>query len=296
MALSAITIRRLSAAGRSANHVQTAEVVYKGGFLSLGSEDHATAAKTGRAYAYGDENGSIFWGLMTSGGGSGSSQGADTVTGDSTSATTLDNNMVAAIQEAFQIDAVAVTGSTAKTDAGKWVYATDDDTLTLTRPTVGCPIGFVLEWRSGTSCRVQIFSVETVMAFVAGGCGQHRMALGTYTAASIVDGDLVTTLPMIHSGRIVAFHIITHIAAAGTGGTTTLNLEVGTTNVGPTAATPVVYATGTQAISDVTSSAAISVNNKFSEGETLSVEAASSVTFTAGSFSLFVDYITGPGL
>ena len=296
MALSAISIRSISDGGRLAVHVEHAEKMWKGGFAAIGSATHATSANRGRASGYEDEAGNIYAGIMISGGGSGSSQGADTVTGDSTSAATLNNNMAALMTEAFQIDTIAVTGSTAKTDVGRYVYLTDDDTVTLTRPTVGCPIGYVAEWRSGTSCRVHFFDVDTVMALVSGGCAQQTMCLGTFTAASIVNGDLITSLPMPHSGEIVVFRIVTHIAATGTGGTTTLNLEIGTTDVGTSGADTIVFATGTQAISDTTSSAAISAANKFSEGDLLSLEAASTTTLTAGSFTVFMDYITGPGL
>lgn len=296
MALSAITIRRLASTQGMSVSVQDAEVLYKGALVAIGSEDHATSGKVGRAYAYSDENGAIFGGIMTSGGGSGAAQGADSVTGDATSAATLLKNQAALRTDSFQIDAINVTGASAATDVGKYVYATDDDTLTLTRPTVGCPIGFVLEYRaSGTSCRVQIFSVETVMAFAAGGCAQARMCLGTWEHANMADGNIMTGLPMIHGGTIVQFHAHVTEAPTASTATVTLNLEIGGTNVGPTAATSIVV-DAADPVGTVVSSAAISVNNKFSEGDLLDVEAASTTAGTAGAFTLFVDYIRGPGL
>ena len=39
------------------------------------------------------------------------------------------------------LDRVVVTGVAAITDLGKLVYASDDDVLTLTRPTRGLPLG-----------------------------------------------------------------------------------------------------------------------------------------------------------
>lgn len=47
---------------------------------------------------------------------------------------------------------LAVTGASAVTDMGKYVYATDDDTFTLT--VGGSLIGTVVRWISGTSCVV----------------------------------------------------------------------------------------------------------------------------------------------
>jgi len=56
----------------------------------------------------------------------------------------------------------SVTGASAVTDKWKPVYATDGQTLTLTRPTGGKPIGFVWNWISSTYCDVYFFSVVDV--------------------------------------------------------------------------------------------------------------------------------------
>lgn len=50
---------------------------------------------------------------------------------------------------------LTVAGSSAVTDQGSTVYATDDDTFTLTPG--GSPIGEVVGWISGTSCYVRFY-------------------------------------------------------------------------------------------------------------------------------------------
>lgn len=50
---------------------------------------------------------------------------------------------------------LAVTGATAVTDQGSIVYATDDNTFTLTPG--GSAIGEVVQWVSGTNCYVRIY-------------------------------------------------------------------------------------------------------------------------------------------
>ena len=52
----------------------------------------------------------------------------------------------------------AVTGVAAVTDVGKLVYATDDQTLTLTANTNLKAIGKIVRWHSGTTCDVLMFS------------------------------------------------------------------------------------------------------------------------------------------
>jgi hypothetical protein len=49
---------------------------------------------------------------------------------------------------------LAVTGVTAKTDVGKTVWATDDDTFTLTYAAGAISIGKIVRWISSTSCVV----------------------------------------------------------------------------------------------------------------------------------------------
>lgn len=53
---------------------------------------------------------------------------------------------------------VAVTGVTALTDLGKRVYASDDNTLTLTASTKALHVGVIIRWYSSTTCDVRLLT------------------------------------------------------------------------------------------------------------------------------------------
>lgn len=290
MALSSATVRRLRATESLATQVVSGSTVYHGSFLALGAAYHATSGKRGYVYPYNDEDGAIWWGLSKGGGGSGTSQSQDSVTGDGTS-----DEMIAGIMESFIVANDSVTGVTAATDVGRYVYLSDDDTPTLTRPTVGCPLGVVVAHRTSTYCDVMYFSVETVIAIVAGGCAQHTLNLGTWLCSAMTNGNILTGFPAPHQGQILSFFAIINQAPAGTGGTVTLNLEIGGTNVGTSGTDTVVVETG-DALGAKKASAAISANNVFHEGELIDVEAASTTAMSSGMFTLFMEYLSGPGI
>jgi len=296
MALTAAKIRRLSDAGRAQNHVQDTEVAYKGAFLALGASIHGTAGKVGRVYAYNDEAGAIYWGLMTSGGGSGSSQGADSVTGDATDAASLDANKAASITDAMEIDAINVTGASATTDAGLLVYATDDDTLTLTRPTVGCPIGFVLEWRgSGTSCRVQMFSVAQVMAIALGGSGKRTWCIGSVAPVLTASGNLLTGIVAPHGGVITDVYAICVRGPTDVDVDIDANLEIGGTNV----TGGVVALVTADVAGDKKAGTAVTAANVFHEGDLIDVEGVVNTAGTItdpGLYNVYIEYTTLAGL
>lgn len=63
------------------------------------------------------------------------------------------------------LEKVAVTNVSAVTHVGDRVYATDEDTLTLTATGGARPIGFVTQWYTGTTCDVKLFSMEGARIF-----------------------------------------------------------------------------------------------------------------------------------
>jgi hypothetical protein len=100
--------------------------------------------------------------------------------------------------------------------------------------------------------------------------------------------DLMTALPMPHRGKVVGTpYFVTAVAGTGTGATQTLNLEIGSTDV--TGGTITITLASTSAIGELTTGAAVTAENEFEAGDTLSVEyAASGTVFTAGSGMLYI--------
>ena len=105
-------------------------------------------------------------------------------------------------------------------------------------------------------------------------------------AATIADGDLVTNYPLPPIfGKVGAWRVVCTAAITTGAKTSTLNLELGTTNITDTATA---YA-GTKALGAVTALGTPTAANTFKPGDTLSVEAASTTAFTEGSVVIEVD-------
>lgn len=86
---------------------------------------------------------------------------ADHLTGDAT------YDWKAVLRGGIILSSVTVTGVSAITDAGKPVYATDGQTMTLARPAVGVPVGFVDTWVAGTTCDVYLYSFRDMVKMFA---------------------------------------------------------------------------------------------------------------------------------
>lgn len=131
---------------------------------------------------------------------------------------------------------VTVTGVTGITDIGKYVYATDGQTLTLTAPAVGVPIGIIVSYVSTTYCDVYLFSlVDSILSGAASGkTGRKRVSLGTFIT-NIIQGvnaiNLHTETSTEHY-KIISLHAIPkgydNAIVAGAQG---MNLEIAATNV-----------------------------------------------------------------
>jgi hypothetical protein len=206
---------------------------------------------------------------------------------------------------------IAVTGSgstgiLAAADIGKTVFATDEDTLTVLGGNV--PIGIVVPIATGD------------VILTTGGYGAGKLPATThyagvqlfeptvspngvpflvqfpFAATSFADGDMVTDFPLGAavggSFVITGFYAVTTTTLTDGGKTTTLNLEIGTTNL--TGGVLVLSVAASAAIGTVTASTAITGNNAGTASSVVSVEASSTTGFTGGAATLYVTgYKTG---
>lgn len=106
------------------------------------------------------------------------------------------------------------------------------------------------------------------------------------TLASIADGDVVTNFRPGVDGVIEDVQFVTAVPASTASKLTTLNLEIGTTNL--TGGTVALTTAAVNAIGKVVAGAAITGNNTLTRDSTLSVEASSTTAFVEGSGSLIV--------
>ena len=180
-----------------------------------------------------------------------------------------------------------VAGVTSRGDIGKAVYATDSDVLTLTRPSLGTPIGFVSEWYTSTTCDVLFLGLAAQAALDFSGQGVQVLHLGSFSFAGTGDADLLTSYPAPYHASIESFYTVVSELFVGSSGACTLNLEIGTTDVTGGALTVATATCGT--IGTVLTSAPITALNVVHAGDLISVEGtASATTRTSGRFDLYV--------
>jgi len=169
---------------------------------------------------------------------------------------------------------LAVT-SVAITDVGRPVYASDDAAFNLSG--IGTKIGHVYRYVSSGYCIVAFDAkVPEWVAYLS-----IPIELST-----IADGDIVTTFTPGFNGRIIDADFITTVVAPTASKVSTLNFEIGTTNV--TGGTIALTTVACNTLGKIVAAAAITAGAAFKSSDTVSVEAASTTTFVEGAGVLVV--------
>ena len=118
--------------------------------------------------------------------------------------------------------------------------------------------------------------------------GVYVMPVALQLAAMTTSAaDLMTNFVMPHRGKILGFAFAVTTLGTGSGASQVLNLEIGTTNL--TGGVLTLLLADATPLGKVTSATAITGNNTFAAGDTLSIEvAASGTVFTAGAGTLLI--------
>jgi hypothetical protein len=271
MALTADTTRRTAGAGSHDGEIVNAAVCYAGGYAMQGSPSHATAATRGRIQPWNDEVGAIPFGRIQKGG-----TGATAANPIPRASNDL---------EAHILKAIAVTGVTAIGDVGRVVYMTDDNTLTLARPTYGLPVGRIIAWRATTSCDVLFWGVIGTDILALAGAAQDRWLLGVVTGIAAAGGDVATGIVAPYHGKINAVYGIVAAALVGAGADISYNLEINGTNVtGGVIQCLLAGGTGTK-----NAGTAITAENVFHEGDLIDIEVAVGTASTGGLVAIYAE-------
>lgn len=272
MALSADTIYEDQGKdGFSTQIVNTARP-YVGSVVQIGHVDHATAANRGRLAPWTGGAGEIPSGWAM----------PDSTTGN-TGATPIPeqpHDLRGFVRR------VTVTGASAVTDAGRSVYASDDGTFTLTRSASRpLPLGRVMRWISGTTCRVYFYSVEGLDILAYGGSvlGEWHFPISGLFAAA---GNAFTGFVARFHGAIISEYLVVAQVLTGGGASLTFNSEIGGTNVTGSA---VIWAAGDAQGAKV-AGAAITAANVFHEGDLIDIEAAVGTAGTGGLATYVIEY------
>lgn len=182
---------------------------------------------------------------------------------------------------------VTVTGASAITDHhNAKVYCSTDniDDATLT-PTVNVgAIGEVVRWHSGTTCDIKLYTPEQYAANNKDDVWTFQLDL-----ASIADGDVITGFTPGFAGRIVDMDFIVNVPVTTGGDGTTLNAEIGTTNL--TGGTITLTSANCTPQGAIIAASAITAGNHFDSSDTISVEASSTTAFAEGSGTLVIRYV-----
>lgn len=253
-------------------------------FAGIRGQTHATSQ--GYADSYDDEAGMIFAGLAKE------PAGLSSGTGD-TSATVPPEVTLPLTPEI--LPRYPVTGASSQGDVMKPVYATDNQTLTLTRPSDDAEVvGVITKWHTSTTCDVLLFGLvgQLILGFAGG--NRQILELGSYDNADLNDGDILTSFVLPFHGKLISLHGAVEKAFTGAGGTAQINAEIGGTNVTGGVVTVSTAASGT--VGAIMAGTAITAENVFHEGDLLDLEVANQGgTQTAGRVRVYAIVERLPG-
>ena len=272
MALAADTIYTEFGPDGSAVQIVNAARPYVGSLVYIGHSDHATSANRGRLGPWTGGASQIPSGFAL----------PDSTTGDTTASPIPEQP----IDLRTMIKQVLVTGTTAVTDAGRPVYASDDGTFTITAPTSRpFPCGRIWRWLSGTTCRVMFYGVPTLDGIALAG-GPLDVWAFPVSGVQAGAGNALTGFVARFHGAIISEYLVVVSVLTGGGASLTFNSEIGGTNVTGSAT---VWTTA-NASGDKVAGAAITGANVFHEGDLIDIEVALGVAGTGGLATLFVEY------
>ena len=159
--------------------------------------------------------------------------------------------------------------SLAITDVGRPVYASDDDVFNVSG--IGSFVGHVHRYLS---------SGYGIVSFDADRSEKITVVSVPITMAKIADGDIVTTFTPGFAGRIKGMQFIVHNPVTTAAKLSTLNAEIGTTNL--TGGTIALTSAACTPLGKIISAAAITAGAGFTAADTISIEASSTTTFIEG--------------
>lgn len=214
MAATADVERIVRADRRATPQLVNSAQVFSGALLALKAKDFATAASRGRAQAYAAAADDIPLGFKIEA----------VQTGDTTASpiTRTIADLEPRIMRTVPVTGLAGTFA----DVGQQVFASDDATFTLTRPTRGLPFGVIVDFEDGTNATVFFFGFETLCVLALAGSGKELWNLGMISAERTASGNVLTGIVAPHKGRFVNFYGIVARDATDADVDQDLNLEI----------------------------------------------------------------------
>ena len=262
--------------------VVNSSVLYAGGFQSVNSRDHGTAASVGRVQPYSSSSNQIPAGF----------QRAANTTGD-TAATPIprSNLWVGPVI----VKSLAITGLAGTfADVGRLFYATTDNDFTLTRTDPDIALGIITDFQTSSVATARFFSMAELAILAMAGTGQAACPIALISAGSVT-GNIVTSWLAPCHGRITEVSGQVLIEATDADVDLLVNLEIGGTNV----TGGVVNILFNSAIGVKLAGTAVTAANVFHAGDAIDVEVVASVAGTLtdpGLTTIWMVYLMEPGL
>jgi len=259
--------------------VNAAEL-YNGAYLYGGSRDHATAINRGRLAPWSGVAGQIPLGFASK-----------RATGNTALVPITEGEVDLGGRVMKNIAVTGLGGTIA--DNFRVVYATDDNTFTLVRPTPGHPVGIVTRFISGTNCDVYFLSFGELCVLGMGGAARDSWLVGIVNGI-VSTGNHGTGIVAPCHGRILSTYGVVFEPITDADGSGDINLEIGGTNV---TGGVITFATA-DVLGDKKAGTAVTAENIFHEGDLIDIEVTQNLAGTAadGYMAVYADVLKEPGL
>lgn len=258
-----------------------AATLQNGSYAALASTGDATAGARGRIRPYGGTNNDIPLGLVIAE----DDVNRTGVTGD-TAATPIPEATVQL--EALTVVNVPVTGASSVNDCvGLPVFLADTDNvgadLTLTGSLNGTPVGWVIQYRDGSNCDVELFSSQTMRAIEAAGGLTKTVHVGVITGNLAASTTVINDIGIFSHYSIDAVYLTVIEPLVGAGADIDINIDIDGTNL-TGGVIPWLLADG---IGTRKNGSAITANNIAHEASGVDVEATVNTASTGGLANLY---------
>jgi hypothetical protein len=280
MALTANVQRETRTTQKAAPQIVNAAVLYSGAVVAVGSRNHATATSRGRCLPWASTAGQIPFGWAV----------GDVKTGATASTPIPEADLDIAGRVVTRLAVTGLGGTFA--DVGRLVYASDDGTFTLTKPTVGIPHGMIVRFSSATLADVLFFSVSELAVLALSGGVRQTWLLGSVTGVIAGNINVMTGFVAPHAAIINSVYGIVAQPAAGAGATNTYAVSIG--------GVPTTGGIITWVLADVAGAklagTAVTALNVVAEGSLIGVDGTFGTASTAGILNVYADVTTELGL
>lgn len=263
-----------AATGQAAQAIT--DEIYSGALVAMGDPiANTTSANRGRALPYDD----TVKGLAPLG------LAAKPTSGDLT-ASPIPRVDVPIEGHIFRLAVTGLAGD--RTDNLRKVYATDDDTFTLTKPaSVAKPVGVVHAYFDSSEADVYIFGMYEQIMFSMSGADTRTELLAVITGVFSSGGNAATGIVMPYHGRLESVYGVVVEALTGSSPDLDINLELDTSGTPTNVTGGVISWTDASAIGAKIAGSAITAENRFHRGDLLDIEVAVNTAGTGGLLAIY---------